>query len=310
MLAQIKGLFPASIRDLIKDWVPESAKQIMNGHKRESLLYSGSSTITLEQRKFWRENGYLVLPKMFDETRLDQINSLVDQLWASRKNSNNPLVIDIFIGTPNEKRILFRDAPDEARRHPYKLNDLFLESELVRETITYPTLCRVVADLLEGDPLVCNSLTFERSSQQRFHFDTFYMAPPVLNRMVASWVALEDCHENSGPLVYYPGSHLIPPYYFSDGRLYQIGNEMDAFDRYIDSEIKNRDLKSTTFPARKGDVLIWHAQLYHGGSPIKDMSLTRKSLVTHYFRTIDFPASDCEMIAPGRHYLKRIHQKV
>ena len=35
--------------------------------------------------------------------------------------------------------------------------------------------------------------------------------------------------------------------------------------------------------AKKGDVFIWHANLIHGGSPIKDHSLTRKSMVIHYY---------------------------
>jgi ectoine hydroxylase-related dioxygenase (phytanoyl-CoA dioxygenase family) len=32
----------------------------------------------------------------------------------------------------------------------------------------------------------------------------------------------------------------------------------------------------------RGDALIWHADLAHGGSPVTQPGLTRKSLVTHY----------------------------
>lgn len=41
-------------------------------------------------------------------------------------------------------------------------------------------------------------------------------------------------------------------------------------------------LEQKTFRPRKGDVLIWSADLVHGGSPVTDPSLTRKSLVGHY----------------------------
>jgi hypothetical protein len=34
--------------------------------------------------------------------------------------------------------------------------------------------------------------------------------------------------------------------------------------------------------AKKGDVLIWHADLMHGGAPIEDPKRTRKSLVAHF----------------------------
>jgi hypothetical protein len=146
------------------------------------------------------------------------INHLVDRLWAERSRPDNPLVIDVFIGTPDERRIYFRDAPAPARDVPYKLNDLFLESTLVRDTITDPALCRILAGLLDCDPMVCNSLTFERGSEQGFHFDTFYMPAPVQNKMVATWIALEGVHRDAGPLQYCPGSHKTPPYRFQMGR--------------------------------------------------------------------------------------------
>ena len=299
MLSQIKSLIPTPVKHLLKNFVPGLHS-----------LKPRQPVVTPEQWEMWRERGYLVLPKFFDAKLLNQVSGVVDEFWATRKTPKNPLVIDIFIGTPNEKRIYFRDAPDEARNFSYKLNDLFLESALIQETITSPLLCRILGDLLDGDPLVCNSLTFERSSQQGFHFDTFYMPPPVENKMLASWIALEDAHENAGPLEYYPGSHKIPPYRFSDGRLNQAVSEMDSFNKYIHSEIERRNLKTEIFPAKAGDVFIWHAQLYHAGRPIKDMSLTRKSLVTHYFRAVDFPAVHCRKIGHGRYYLNREHQKV
>ena len=49
--------------------------------------------------------------------------------------------------------------------------------------------------------------------------------------------------------------------------------------------------KRLTDAAKKGDVLIWHAQLYHRGARIRDaLNRTRRSLVAHYFSTIDFPS--------------------
>lgn len=37
------------------------------------------------------------------------------------------------------------------------------------------------------------------------------------------------------------------------------------------------------FHAKKGDVLIWHANLIHGGSLRRDFQLSRKALVCHFF---------------------------
>ena len=34
---------------------------------------------------------------------------------------------------------------------------------------------------------------------------------------------------------------------------------------------------------KKGDIIIWHANLIHGGSKRNNINLTRKSVVMHYF---------------------------
>ena len=40
-------------------------------------------------------------------------------------------------------------------------------------------------------------------------------------------------------------------------------------------------LERRAFRPRKGDVLLWSADLAHGGSPVK-RNVTRRSIVTHY----------------------------
>ncbi|HET6954579.1 MAG TPA: phytanoyl-CoA dioxygenase family protein [Acidimicrobiales bacterium] len=266
--------------------------------------------LTEEQRACWRDQGFVMLPRLFDAERLRVVNDEIERFWDERTTNDRDLVIDVFIDTPDERRLHFRDAPEEARRLPYKLNDTYLASVVVREMVLDLRLAQVVDELLDGAPMVCNSLNFERGSQQRFHFDTFYMPPVVPNKMCASWIALEDCEPAAGPLRYYPGSHQLAPYRFSDGRLNARVDEMDDFDEYIEKQIADAGLDWTSFPARAGDVFIWHAQLYHGGSPIDDMSRTRKSLVTHYFRAQDGDPGPLQDMGQGRWWLLRSHQPV
>jgi len=91
--------------------------------------------------------------------------------------------------------------------------------------------------------MVCNTLNLEYGSQQDMHQDTLYMPSRVINKMVASWIALEPATSGIEPIA---------------------------------------------FHAEKGDLLIWHSQLLHGGSAIAEQGSTRKSLVTHYFRRKDY----------------------
>ena len=281
-----------------------------NNIDADLLAWEGAAgpVLTEDQLRFWNENGYLVLENFFPDNRIDRVNALIDEIWQNRKDSQ--LVIDAFIGTDREKRMSFAETGEEVRKEPYKLNDLFLEYDDVRDLVLDEKLCRIMADLLKGDPLVCNGLSFERGSQQDFHFDTFYMPPPVSNKMVASWIALEEAGPESGPLRYYPGSHNIDPYHFSDGRLNAIEGEMDNFREYIRQQLDFFGLEATTFLPKKGDVLIWHAQLFHGGGEIEDKEATRKSLVSHYFRAADFPADRVKSYGKGRHALVKEHQRI
>jgi len=267
--------------------------------------------LTQEQTSFWHENGYILLKKFYSRREINTINKLVDTLWGDRASLDASYVIDIFVETEQEKRVFFRDAPVAARDKPYKLNDLFLSSDEVRNMVAGQRIAPILRGLLGGDlPMVCNSLTFEFGSQQDYHFDTFYMPSPTPDKMIASWIALEKAHKKNGPLTYYPGSHKIPPYLFSNGSTLRIAEEMPAFFAYMDRQIEQRGLTPKLLLAAKGDLLIWHSQLYHGGSPILNARKTRKSLVTHYFTKEDFPAENAPMITDNSCYMARAAQPV
>lgn len=269
-----------------------------------------TTILTPEQKSAWHDNGYLLLKGFFSQATIDDINSLIDTLWRKRSSLGPEYVIDIFVETENEQRVYMSDAPISARQKPYKLNDLYLSQDLIRQAIVGEKLAPILRELLQGFPMVCNSLNFEFGSQQDYHFDTFYMPSPTPNKMVASWIALEAATSDNGPLSYFPGSHKIPPYLFSNGTTHAIESEMQEFRNYIYSEIDKRQLQPETLLAEKGDVLVWHSQLFHGGSAIADKRKTRKSLVTHYFTNEDFPDLDPPKVCNDGGYMARKAQPV
>lgn len=236
----------------------------------------------------WNKNGYIILRGFFDESRISRINHLVDKLWSTRHTNRVPLTIDTGLGTSAARRIRFASASDSVRDASYKLNDLYLDYGEVRQVVLDKELAKLVGQLLSGKALVFNTLNFEYGSGQDDHVDTFYMPPKHPNCMLATWTALEKISPDSGPLHYYPGSHLIPPYLFSHGKTNVIGAELPAFYRYMEKELEERGIKPVIFIAEPGDVFIWHAQLFHGGATITDPQQTRRSLVTHYYRTADY----------------------
>ncbi|MBU3624416.1 hypothetical protein [Polynucleobacter sp. AP-Latsch-80-C2] len=116
-----------------------------------------------EHLDFWKENGYIVLPKLFSSIETQNIRDLVDQILKNKK-TNEKTIIDIYVSTQS-KRIYLKDCPDDAELESFKINDLYLEHELIRQAALQPLLTKYLREFLHGDPMLCNSLNFKYGSQ-------------------------------------------------------------------------------------------------------------------------------------------------
>ncbi|MGB3757655.1 MAG: phytanoyl-CoA dioxygenase family protein, partial [Rivularia sp. (in: cyanobacteria)] len=199
----------------------------------------------------------------------------------------------------------------EEKKHPLKINDLYLNYDKVRSLSLNENLVDILSELLLDKPVLCNTLSLHNGTQQFLHVDSLYMTPLTDEHLAATWIALEDCHPDAGPLVYVPGSHKIPIYRFSTGSAHQVNEEFPRWQEYIEENVHKHGLKEEVFLPKKGDVFIWHAQLLHGGSPINNPHLTRKSIVSHYFTE-----SDCKQLGSklvpnrGGYWMDRPPQEV
>jgi phytanoyl-CoA hydroxylase len=61
------------------------------------------------------------------------------------------------------------------------------------------------------------------------------------------------------------------------------------FAKYLDETWQQLNYPRGTLFIKKGDVLIWHGALAHGGSIITNPNQTRKSFVCHYSRMQGLP---------------------
>jgi phytanoyl-CoA hydroxylase len=235
------------------------------------------------QRDHWNDNGYLVVEGFFSETDVKVIEEALVRTWRLRPS--NVTVDDLATG----ERLRASQVTDEARKHNFKVNDIYLVDPEVRAVISSERVVALTGELLEDQPVVCNTLNLERGSQQADHLDTLYMTPRSDRGLVATWMALEDTHADAGPLRYWPGSHRIEPFRFSNGSLHVADNEMSHWADYMASSVESHGLAQQTFIAERGDLFIWNALLLHGGSEICNPNLTRNSLVTHFWSK-----SDCD----------------
>jgi hypothetical protein len=115
------------------------------------------------------------------------------------------------------------------------------------------------------------------------HIDTGPLTLTEPMSLVGSWVALEDVQPLSGEFQFIPGSHQTPEL-LHHGTAKGHQSDYDEYYKVLQGThrlCEERGLETKTFIAKKGDVLIWHGDLMHGGAPIQDQSRTRKSLIAH-----------------------------
>ncbi|WP_313536827.1 phytanoyl-CoA dioxygenase family protein [Sphingomonas sp.] len=131
------------------------------------------------------------------------------------------------------------------------------------------------------------TLNFPVGTEQGAHSDSAHFSSFPERFMCGVWLAMEDVGADAGPLFYYPGSHRWP--IVNNGMLGRRGYDSNAHSAqtpYEPAWQALRDAHGTqaeTFLARKGQALIWCANLLHGGSRQNNPKLTRWSQVTHYY---------------------------
>ncbi|HHT8901498.1 TPA: phytanoyl-CoA dioxygenase family protein [Burkholderia cenocepacia] len=131
------------------------------------------------------------------------------------------------------------------------------------------------------------TLNFRVGTQQKLHTDAVHFSSIPQRFMCGVWVALEDISPEAGPLHLVPGSHNWPMIDNAIvGRRGFGGTSESAqlpYQEVWDAIIKAKGATTKTFEARKGQALIWCANLLHGGSHQTNPDMSRWSQVTHYF---------------------------
>jgi ectoine hydroxylase-related dioxygenase (phytanoyl-CoA dioxygenase family) len=146
-----------------------------------------------------------------------------------------------------------------------------------------PKVFAILRELYGREPLPFQTINFCVGTQQKTHSDTIHFNSMPSGYMCGAWVALEDMDMDNGPLIYYPGSHKLHEVSMQDVGVEAHASEYPHYESFIADLIEREDLQPEYGTIRKGQVLIWSANLLHGGAPQRDESRTRHSQVTHYF---------------------------
>lgn len=243
-------------------------------------------------------NGFTIIKNGVDKDLIDKVVSEFDE-WSSLKENE-------FTKFNKDRVVGF---------HTYSKNT----KDLATNQYVNDILCKV----FNKEQIIYSSLFFREGTSQHFHRDTPHFYTNPIDQYYGVWYALEDIDVNAGPLKYYIGSHKLKNIdghdFFNEfirvNPNYKLNNNdyrcLIEYNKVIEDLSKEDNLicvdqNNYIDKIYKGDIIIWHPRLLHGGSDVIDPTLTRYSMVTHNIpvNTQVFNASHFFSPKPTDDYLK------
>lgn len=247
----------------------------------------------------WRTDGVVIFEGVVDTQLIDAL--LADVEYLRRHHRDFDLGVEV-----RGKQCRIQDIGREELDSPgIKFNSIHAISLAASKLSLTREVSVFLGHVFRGPPCALQSLTFYMGSQQPTHVDFPYVrCQSPLAHLAASWIPLEDIHADAGPLAYFAGSHRTEVSGFFDFGGGSIVLEPDStrdpqeLSDYLDERMRQAGIQPRVFLPKKGDVLVWHGNLSHAGTVIRDASRSRKSYVTHYTSLEAYPPGHRQTGAP------------
>jgi phytanoyl-CoA hydroxylase len=248
------------------------------------------------------DKGYVVFKNAVPTDLCDEYVKYVEDTW---RNPPAPLYAHWNRQVVELSMAIFDEVA--------KVSDLHYHFRRAHELIYPKPVLDFMQAIYERPPVVFQTMTMRKGSEEELHTDTGPLTLTEPLGLAASWLALEDVDIRAGALMYVPGSHHQEA--LVNGVSKAHNGDMIGYGKALAEQRRKCDAlgyKTEHFLAKKGDVLIWAADLLHGGAPIQDRSRTRKSLVAHFtpygaFPTFyDYSTTGCIRYPNGGYRLDRV----
>ncbi|KAG7298254.1 hypothetical protein JYU34_019075 [Plutella xylostella] len=210
--------------------------------------------LTEEQLRFYRDNGYLVLPGLLPADLLDELSEEYDRLFQ-RKNQDKM-----------ESSWVGRDEDDRKSDSQYTvkgIHHLQFHHAVFGRWLQQPALLDALQQLMRTPNIQLHHTKAhfkppEKGAAYPMHQDYHYF-PYERDSMVAAFLHLDAAGPDNGGLHVFPGSHRLGP-------LEDVGaRETDGQFHYVDQAKFPLPL-STPVIAERGDIVIFSYLLVHGSS--------------------------------------------
>jgi phytanoyl-CoA hydroxylase len=237
-----------------------------------------------EQLRSWIRDGCVLLERAIPPALIDKAVLDLDRAYAG--------------GFPELKFECHSVSPDcipwqpEINPHPAKALDIHHFSPAIRNLMFADAIAEFLGLIFESRSLASQTAGYLRGPTLETHQDSAHVAYTIPRQFAASWTALEDVTLGANEFFHYPGSHRFEDFLYNEQyksvheaqRMTDGAAMPDQVERHallLEERARQRGIAKLPFAARKGDVLMWHADLAYGANPAL-LASTCRSIVTHY----------------------------
>lgn len=232
-----------------------------------------SSLLTENEKQMaidFHENGYVILDLELTD---DFVSQVVSDMYFALERDNVKIQAEFYT---------YSDSP--------RIFEEWRNSESIKELCLNSKLIKTLEFLYNKEAFPFSTINFIKGSNQPLHSDTIHFHTIPQLWMSGVWVALEDTTTENGTLNIVPGSHKWGIYDYQSLNLphpddYENGekNNYRIYEEFIRYLVDSNKGIIKPIPLKKGQALVWSANLLHGGMEIEDKESTRLTQAIHYF---------------------------
>lgn len=228
------------------------------------------------------------------ETTTDLLSHLQTHGYAVVRGALSSEVCDHALADVEAFKLLNADVVNanlDSLNRLYRIVNFHLALTSLRDVFAKNDALALCDAFFEARTALYTTLYFERGSEQTLHRDSPLFSTRPDGRYLGVWASFESTDSENGPLRVVPGSHLLPPLDVRAiaAELFGAGvpvppesdEAWDAYQALARQQCEDAGLEPIEVHVDKGDIIVWHPSLVHGGTPQLDASRTRKSLVMH-----------------------------
>eukprot|EP00484_Ammonia_sp_Unknown_P007635 CAMPEP_0197073948 /NCGR_PEP_ID=MMETSP1384-20130603/210864_1 /TAXON_ID=29189 /ORGANISM="Ammonia sp." /LENGTH=343 /DNA_ID=CAMNT_0042512789 /DNA_START=23 /DNA_END=1054 /DNA_ORIENTATION=+ len=290
------------VSKLVDQFQPSSPSSDLESKQcgNDSFEYTlAGSLLSNEQRRFYEENGFLVIRGLLNSEEVSKYYNRFDELVANPKERppNMILMRDVALSGLEVK-----DRKSE--RVVTKLQN-WSQDRVLWTYAKHPRIIPYIKDILGYDIRAHHFMSINKpadpgalSSRHPLHQDQWYFPFAPSKYIACSWTALQKVNRNNGCLVVIPGTHRYRKDLHIGGKLLAHaypkpwhGPVNKAYHGIqVDDGMINRLLSQRVhLEMEPGDTVFFHPLLFHG-SGANLTGKNRRSISVHYCNSkkVDF----------------------